>query len=491
MGPCMADGSSPRVHVRHDPRESALWRVERTEALGMMEAARSSESSLPRYVEDELHAYLRCGVLACGFARARCAGCGVDKLVAFSCKKRGVCPSCGGRRMSETAAELVTRVVPEAPVRQWVLSLPWALRLPVARDSALLGKVARVFFEAIRDHLRGSVGGPGPGERVEIGAITFVQRFGGALNLNPHLHVLVTDGVFLCAEDGSTPRFVATPAPSRAALAEVLRGVAERVSRIRAVREDDGLDALRAAAMARGTVARLPLGDAVSTEDARFEARRTGVAYAGYNVHAGVRVGAEDRVALERLCRYVARPAVCGERVEVLDDGRVAYRLKHPRSGGETHRVMSGREFMARLVALIPPPRSPLVRYHGVFAPNSPWRAAIVPGPRRPHHRDGRRAVGCAHRGDGAGDCDGAVSGAWSAGIAAVQQAGLTRWDWATLLKHVWDVDALKCEGCGGRMKFIAVIKEREVITRILRHIGEDAEEPRFARARDPCDAWA
>ena len=84
-----------------------------------------------------------------------------------------------------------------------------------------------------------------------------------------------------------------------------------------------------------------------------------------------------------------------------------------------------------------------------------------------------------------------AAASAWSAGLAAVQRAELSKWDRATPLKRVWDVGALKCEGCGGRMKFIAVIKEREVITRILRHIGEDAEEPRFARARDPCDAWA
>ena len=80
---------------------------------------------------------------------------------------------------------------------------------------------------------------------------------------------------------------------------------------------------------------------------------------------------------------------------------------------------------------------------------------------------------------------------AWSAGIAAVREVGLAKWDWATLLQRVWDVDALKCEGCGGRMRFIAVIKDRAVIERILRHIGEDADEPRFARARDPCDAWA
>jgi hypothetical protein len=78
-----------------------------------------------------------------------------------------------------------------------------------------------------------------------------------------------------------------------------------------------------------------------------------------------------------------------------------------------------------------------------------------------------------------------------TAGISAVHRAGLTTWDWATLLKRVWGSDALACTGCGGRMQFIAVIKDRAVIERILKHIGEDAEEPKFARARDPCDLWA
>ena len=72
-----------------------------------------------------------------------------------------------------------------------------------------------------------------------------------------------------------------------------------------------------------------------------------------------------------------------------------------------------------------------------------------------------------------------------------MQQAGLTKWDQATLLRRVWGIDTLPCAGCGGRMQFIAVIKDRAVIERILKHIGEDAEEPKFARARDPCDLWA
>ena len=63
------------------------------------------------------------------FLRPRCEDCGHDKLLAFSCKRRGFCPSCGARRMAQTAAHLVDHVIPQVPVRQWVLSLPIPLRL--------------------------------------------------------------------------------------------------------------------------------------------------------------------------------------------------------------------------------------------------------------------------------------------------------------------------------------------------------------------------
>ena len=54
---------------------------------------------LPRYVERELAEYLRCGILAHGFARVRCQACADELVVAFSCKRRGICPSCTARRM--------------------------------------------------------------------------------------------------------------------------------------------------------------------------------------------------------------------------------------------------------------------------------------------------------------------------------------------------------------------------------------------------------
>jgi hypothetical protein len=84
----------------------------------------STGAALPRFNKAEFDAFLECGILAHGFLRLRCGECGHDKLVAFSCKRRGFCPSCGARRMSQTAAHLVDHVIPHVPVRQWVLSLP-------------------------------------------------------------------------------------------------------------------------------------------------------------------------------------------------------------------------------------------------------------------------------------------------------------------------------------------------------------------------------
>ncbi|ETX87781.1 hypothetical protein L455_09471 [Escherichia coli BIDMC 20A] len=71
---------------------------------------------------------LQCGRLEHGFLRVRCESCHAEHLVAFSCKRRGFCPSCGARRMAESAALLVDEVLPEQPMRQWVLSFPFQLR---------------------------------------------------------------------------------------------------------------------------------------------------------------------------------------------------------------------------------------------------------------------------------------------------------------------------------------------------------------------------
>jgi hypothetical protein len=152
------------------------------------------------WVEGDFRAYLRCGILAHGFARIRCDHCAAERLVAFSCKGRGVCPSCNARRMVEFAAHLNDHLLPPLPVRQWVLSVPKRIRPFFHHDPALAGAVLRILLRAIRTALRR--GSPGAGPDAQIGAVSFLHRFGAALNPHFHFHLVVLDGVFTETEGG-------------------------------------------------------------------------------------------------------------------------------------------------------------------------------------------------------------------------------------------------------------------------------------------------
>ena len=82
------------------------------------QAEDAAGADLPRFVKDEFDAFRDCDILAHGFLRLRCDDCGRDMLVAFSCQRRGFCPSCDARRIAQTAAHLVDDVSPHVPVRQ-------------------------------------------------------------------------------------------------------------------------------------------------------------------------------------------------------------------------------------------------------------------------------------------------------------------------------------------------------------------------------------
>jgi len=158
------------------------------------QAEEATGASLPQFVKDEFDAFLECGTLAHGFLRLRCSDCGHDKLVANSRKRRGFCPSCGARRMSQTAAHLLDHVIPHVPVRQWVLALPIPLRLLLAAQPLLVTPLLQ--GRAPRNHAPFARSGRAEGRAGHSGAVTLIQRFGSAANLNIHLHCLVLDGVY-------------------------------------------------------------------------------------------------------------------------------------------------------------------------------------------------------------------------------------------------------------------------------------------------------
>ena len=228
--PQRAPDGAPVHYERHRPEQTTLYRlVQQHAATFFAQAEDAAGADLPQFVKDEFDAFLECGILAHGFLRLRCGDCGHDKLVAFSCKRRGFCPSCGARRMAQTAAHLVDHVIPHVPVRQWVLSLPIPLRLLLAAQPKLVTPVLQVVHRVITRHLLGQAGLKA--DEADSGAVTLIQRFGSAANLNIHLHCLVLDGVYRRGTDGA-PEFVEVPAPTDEALQAVLHKIITRMMKL-------------------------------------------------------------------------------------------------------------------------------------------------------------------------------------------------------------------------------------------------------------------
>jgi len=113
-----------KTGLRREDDTQIGWFDEVGDRLGDPGCREAAERPVPGYVAEEFRGYLECGILCFGFARARCTGCGQGFVVAFSCKARGVCPSCNGRHMAQTAAHLADHVIPPVLIRQWGISVP-------------------------------------------------------------------------------------------------------------------------------------------------------------------------------------------------------------------------------------------------------------------------------------------------------------------------------------------------------------------------------
>jgi hypothetical protein len=389
--------------------------------------------SVPEYVEREFRRYLECDILAHGFARARC---GHDFVIAFSCQGRGVCPSCNARRMVATAAHLTDHVLPDLPVRQWVLAVPKRLRYFLQRDADLQGAALRLFLRAVESCLRAHSPGSSPAAR--LGAVAFIHRFGSSLNAHLHFHCLVIDGVFDTATTGGII-FTAATGLDANAIADVQAGVRRRLLRLFARR---GL---------------LP------SDDARAMAQWDHGG--GLSVDGSVHIEAADRAGRERLLRYCARSPFALDRLRELGPERLRYELTKPGPGGAGSLLLTPVELIDRIAALVPPPRIHRHRTFGVLAPNAPLRAAVtalaLAATTSPPAANAQPAAEPAHR-------------------------RAARYAWAMLLARIYEVFPLVCPHCGGGMRIIAFITAGPTVRDILAHLGEPTAPPRIAPARGP-----
>jgi len=221
------------------------------------------------------------------------------------------------------------------------------------------------------------------------------------LNLNLHFHTLALDGIYVVQEGGQVA-FRPVPPASDAEVARVTERIFRRIGKLLERRglgprsnhdESDTLlhnQPLLAelySASITGRVATGPragrrvtkVGDGIDLEYLAVPASPRCASVSGFSVHANVCIPAHKRLRLECLCRYAGRPPVATERLSLLPDGRLLYRLKRRWRDGTRHVIFEPLELIEKLAALVPPPRFNLVRYHGVLAPSAGWRPLVIP----------------------------------------------------------------------------------------------------------------
>ena len=450
-----------------NPRETALYSI----VNDHLNIFLCKHPDIPIYAVKELNGFLRCGIFDYGFARFKCDSCPLEKMVAFSCKKRGFCPSCAGRRMSETSIKLTDHILPDLPYRQWVLTLPIALRYWLAKSSKLLTMIHKIFIDTVSDFYERRVEATFDFENTKAGSFTGIQRFGSSLALNIHFHTVFPEGAFVENSTGGVDFHRSRP-PRNEDVASLLKAVAEKtivlLRRLGFLKEQahedeeadvsclfEKLDEHERIKLASsfdviafgenaGQKPRRLIGCGFGDEDERVSFRGELSAYVnGFSLHAATFVKQHRIHQLAQLLRYILRPPLSNERLEILSDGDIQYKMKRRFSDGSTHVVFSPEEFLERLVALIPIQYIHLVRYSGVFASASPLRSRVIK----------------------------------SSSKEKMETSQTSRIEWSELLKRTFGIDITQCS-CGGKLRLIALISERGVIAKILRHMALKGDPP-------------
>lgn len=479
-----ATASPSLSYERHQPEQTLLYQLVQQHYPAFKASLEAQGQNLPRYIQQEFEDYLQCGRLEYGFLRVRCEDCHHERLVAFSCKRRGFCPSCGARRMAESAALLIDEVLPKVPIRQWVLSFPFQLRFLLARHPELMGQVLSIVYRSLSSYLVKKTGYTKA--IAQTGSVTLIQRFGSALNLNVHFHMLFLDGVY--TDDYGQQRFHRVKAPPHDELNTLVHTLSHRVARCLEKRgvlerdaenswltleeeEDDVLTQLQGASVTYRIATGPQQGRKVFTlqtvpeREDKADASSRVANHAGFSLHAGVMAEAHQRDKLERLCRYISRPAVSEKRLALTANGQIRYELKTPYRNGTTHVIFEPLDFMAKLAALVPKPRVNLTRFHGVFAPNSKHRVQVTPAKR------GKKP-----------DLSEAPDTDWQDKSPAERHRSMT---WMQRLKRVFNIDIEVCEHCGGQVKVIASIEDPKVIEQILKHLKQKAARADTAKQHE------
>jgi len=389
--------------------------------------------------------------------------------------------------MSETTAHLIDNVLPKVPYRQYVVTFPHSLRFWMSTSRELTNQVHKIVTTTIMSYYK-TIAEERKIDDPQAGGVTFLQRFGSALNANLHAHILVPDGVW--AKASGEVKFYELPGPDDDYVSQIIEAIANATIEMlrnkgylseegESVDRPDCIDdiftdsqQLTAAVTAshnmqiafgehRGNkVRRIGKGFGFAEEIGLIKGKRLASAN-GFTLHANRFIGAQERKKLEDLISYAARGAFSHKRLSLKDptnpQGDLVYSLKTPWKDGTQAIILTQMELIEKLVALIPPPYSHLTRYFGILASGSVLRSEII---LKPNVRKGFIAVG--------------------------DEGEVERMTWGKLLQRTFRLDVEHCLKCGHLIQpeDCMFIECPEAIEKILKVLGIKHHPPPIKPAR-------
>jgi hypothetical protein len=365
--------------------------------------------------------YLNCGILFHGCARAVCSDCGHSELIAYSCKRKNVCPSCDAKRAVIFAENLHEHVLPKLPIRHLVFSIPKRIR-PFFRFDR---KLSQILYAAAAQSWREYVADVFPEERT--GMVSSLHCAGDLLHFHPHCHAVVLDG----AKD-SAGQFHQ--------LSEVDTAQLERSFQLRV------LDALQE----RGLLEPDVVWNMLSWE------------HSGFQVYAGEVIRADDADRRRFLGRYLKKSAVSLARLELDETGLepVVRLVKHCDDGDKT-RELSPLEFLAELSTQVADVSEQSSRYYGIFSART-----------RGAQRERERVAEMLKRVREGRKDESPKLLPESERPESKRKASAS---WAACMRRMFDFDPLACPKCGGRMVIKAFLHDSKEIQRLCKNLGLEA----------------
>jgi len=371
--------------------------------------------------------FCTCGDYLQGIARIKCTNpnCDHDYFRPFSCKGFYLCPSCSQKRTLLFAEHLTQEVLLNLPHRQFVFTVPKALRPYFRYDRNLFAEVSRLIFTLIRDFYSKAAG-----RELLTGIIVAHQTFGDMLRWNPHYHIIVLEGGF--DQDGT---FFFIPISNLTSMTEVFR------RRVLALLVD-----------------RKVLND-------QFARNLMSWKHSGFSIDNSVRI--LDHNTQESLSEYIARPPISLKKIRYEQfKGRVLFHTTYSEYFKENVHLFDALDFLAELTQHLPPKGVRLIRRYGLYASRTKGRWATMPYVAERAPAGWRRSHPDPDRNTSSEDTYEEVE------LSERKQA------WAKLIARVYEVDPLVCPKCGWDMKVVAVIEDPVEIRRILRHLIKIGRSP-------------